>query len=78
MYLHDIPCPTDELIQEGIRKEFKDCTFVTVTHRLNTILDYDMILVMDNGRICEYNSPKVLLENSDSMFYRMAKDAEHI
>jgi ABC-type multidrug transport system fused ATPase/permease subunit len=37
-----------------------------------------MILVMDNGRVCEYNSPKVLLENSNSMFYGMAKNAELI
>jgi ATP-binding cassette subfamily C (CFTR/MRP) protein 1 len=73
-----IDVETDELIQETIRKEFKDCTIVTIAHRLNTILDYDMILVMDNGRVCEYNSPKVLLENSDSMFYGMAKDAELI
>ncbi|HEY6438057.1 MAG TPA: ABC transporter C family protein [Ignavibacteriaceae bacterium] len=73
-----IDVETDELIQETIRKEFKDCTIVTIAHRLNTILDYDMILVMDDGRVCEYNSPKVLLSNANSMFYGMAKDAELI
>lgn len=66
---------TDDLIQETIRKEFKDCTIVTIAHRLNTILDYDMILVMDSGVIREYDSPKALLEDPDSIFYSMAKDA---
>ena len=66
---------TDDLIQETIRKEFNDCTIVTIAHRLNTILDYDMILVMENGVIREYDTPKALLENSESMFYTMAKDA---
>lgn len=66
---------TDDLIQETIRKEFKNCTIVTIAHRLNTILDYDMILVMDNGIVSEYDSPKALLEDSDSLFYKMAKDA---
>jgi len=71
-----IDVETDELIQETIRKKIKDCTIITITHRLDTILDYDIILVMDNGTIIEYDSPKALLENCDSMFCAMAKDAE--
>ncbi|XP_043784901.1 multidrug resistance-associated protein 1 [Apis laboriosa] len=66
---------TDDLIQQTIRQEFKDCTILTIAHRLNTILDSDRIIVLDNGRIVEYDSPESLLHNSSSLFSSIAKDA---
>ena len=66
---------TDDLIQETIRREFKGCTIVTIAHRLNTIIDYDRILVMDKGMVAEFDSPQALLSNSNSLFHSMAKDA---
>ena len=69
---------TDELIQQTIRKEFNDCTIVTIAHRINTILDYDRVLVMNEGQVAEYDSPQVLLNNYNSIFFSMAKDSGHI
>ena len=66
---------TDDLIQETIRKEFQDCTIMTIAHRLNTIIDYDRVLVMDKGEIAEFDSPQALLANTNSIFYSMAKEA---
>ncbi|OAD61579.1 Multidrug resistance-associated protein 1 [Eufriesea mexicana] len=66
---------TDDLIQTTIRQEFKDCTILTIAHRLNTILDSDRVIVLDNGRIVEYDSPESLLRNSSSLFNSIAKDA---
>ncbi|XP_005096296.1 multidrug resistance-associated protein 1 [Aplysia californica] len=66
---------TDELIQKTIRTEFSECTVLTIAHRLNTIVDYDKILVLDKGRVSEFDSPKALLDNKSSIFYGMAKDA---
>lgn len=69
---------TDELIQQTIRKEFADCTIVTIAHRLNTIMDYNRIIVMDKGKIVEFDSPENLLKDSKSIFHSMAKEANLI
>ncbi|XP_055876897.1 multidrug resistance-associated protein 1-like isoform X3 [Biomphalaria glabrata] len=66
---------TDDLIQATIRSEFERCTVLTIAHRLNTIMDYSRILVLDAGNIKEFDDPKVLLNNHKSIFYSMAKDA---
>uniref|UniRef100_A0AC34R628 ABC transmembrane type-1 domain-containing protein n=1 Tax=Panagrolaimus sp. JU765 TaxID=591449 RepID=A0AC34R628_9BILA len=69
---------TDQLIQQSIRTEFSNCTILTIAHRLNTILDYDKVLVMDSGEIREFDSPKKLLENKQSLFYGLAVQAKLI
>ncbi|KAL3882083.1 hypothetical protein ACJMK2_028455 [Sinanodonta woodiana] len=66
---------TDDLIQQTIRREFADCTVLTIAHRLNTVMDYDRILVIDRGAVKEFDSPVSLLSRTDSLFYQMAKDA---
>ncbi|XP_067676731.1 multidrug resistance-associated protein 1-like isoform X1 [Haliotis asinina] len=66
---------TDSLIQKTIREAFTDCTIITIAHRLNTVMDYDRIIVMDSGKIKEYDTPETLLSNSNSTFYGLAKNA---
>ncbi|XP_046689303.1 multidrug resistance-associated protein 1-like [Homalodisca vitripennis] len=70
-----IDLETDDLIQQTIRREFRDCTVLTIAHRLNTIMDSDRVLVLDQGLIKEFDSPKNLLKSSSSIFYGLAKDA---
>ncbi|XP_051752880.1 multidrug resistance-associated protein 4 [Ctenopharyngodon idella] len=64
---------TDELIQKTIREKFKECTVLTIAHRLNTIIDSDRILVLDAGRIHEYDAPHVLLQNQNGILYKMVQ-----
>ncbi|KZT58208.1 multidrug resistance-associated ABC transporter [Calocera cornea HHB12733] len=64
---------TDELIGKTIRHEFADSTILTIAHRLRTVIDYDKVLVLDQGRIAEYDDPARLLANPSSMFYALCK-----
>lgn len=45
---------TDERIQHALRTEFQESTLITIAHRLRTIMDYDKILVLDEGKVAEY------------------------
>lgn len=52
---------TDLFVQKTIRDLFKDCTVMTIAHRLNTIMDSDRVLVLDAGEVCEFDEPHILL-----------------
>ncbi|KAL0067158.1 Multiple drug resistance-associated protein-like transporter 1 [Marasmius tenuissimus] len=65
---------TDNAIQSIIRS-LKNVTVITIAHRLNTVVDYDRILVMDAGKIAELDTPQALLENKNSIFYSLASEA---
>jgi ABC-type multidrug transport system fused ATPase/permease subunit len=69
-----IDLETDDLIQQTIRREFADCTILTIAHRLNTIMDSDRVMVLDKGNIVEFDSPANLLARR-GIFYSMAQDA---
>uniref|UniRef100_A0A8C7J4M0 Multidrug resistance-associated protein 4 n=1 Tax=Oncorhynchus kisutch TaxID=8019 RepID=A0A8C7J4M0_ONCKI len=64
---------TDELIQKTIRDKFRECTVLTIAHRLNTIIDSDRILVLGAGMIQEFDEPYVLLQNQESALYRIVQ-----
>lgn len=62
-------------IQHTIREEFADSLVITIAHRLRTIIDYDRILVLDQGRLIEFDTPKNLLLNPDGAFRKMCESA---
>eukprot|EP00835_Amoeboradix_gromovi_P004801 NODE_399_length_9361_cov_0.420428.p4 type:complete len:181 gc:universal NODE_399_length_9361_cov_0.420428:3423-3965(+) len=70
----NIDTKTDEHIQKMIRTEFKDSTIICIAHRLRTIIDFDKVLVMDAGKVIEYDSPRQLLQNK-GLFYNMCMES---
>ncbi|KAN0055185.1 hypothetical protein ACTA71_008282 [Dictyostelium dimigraforme] len=58
---------SDSLIQATIRNKFSNCTILTIAHRLNTIMDSDKIMVLDAGRISEFDEPWTLLQNQNGL-----------
>ena len=62
---------TDAKIQNLIRREFKECTVLTIAHRIKTIIDYDLILSLAKGKLEEFGTPRDLLNDKDSYFSQL-------
>ncbi|KAK7822371.1 abc transporter c family member 6 [Quercus suber] len=69
-----IDTATDNLIQETIREETKGCTVITVAHRIPTVIDNELVLVLDEGNVVEYNSPAQLLKDKSSSFSKLVAE----
>ncbi|KAL3417937.1 ATP-binding cassette transporter abc4 [Phlyctema vagabunda] len=65
---------TDEQIQRVLRTEFPGSTVFTIAHRLKTVMDYDRIIVLSDGRIVEVGTPKELSEKSEGVFGGMVRE----
>ncbi|KAL3129770.1 ATP-binding cassette protein [Cryptosporidium hominis] len=69
---------TDNIIQNIIKTHFSSCTILSIAHRIHTIIDYDLIVVLDKGKIVEYDSPQNLLSNTSSVFYSIANEVNKL
>ncbi|XP_052307356.1 ABC transporter C family member 3 isoform X3 [Populus trichocarpa] len=65
---------TDNLIQQTLRQHLSDCTVITIAHRITSVLDSDMVLLLSHGLIEEYDSPTRLLENKSSSFSQLVAE----
>lgn len=61
----------DSHIQSMIKASFKNCTVLTIAHRLHTIFDSDRIMVLDNGQLAEMGSSEDLLKSEEGLFSRL-------
>ncbi|KAI8051599.1 hypothetical protein BDF22DRAFT_777181 [Syncephalis plumigaleata] len=68
-----IDLDTDAKIQDMIRQEFDNSTLLCVAHRLRTIIDYDRVMVLDTGRLVEFDKPSVLIKQPDSLFRNLCE-----
>jgi len=67
---------TDALIQTAIRTSCSRSTVITIAHRLHTIMDYDEILVMHEGKVGEWGPPKALLAKENGLFAEMVRESQ--
>jgi len=58
-------------MQKIIRERFSRHTIITVAHKLDTLLDYDKVALLDDGSLVEFDSPYELLSQSSSAFYQL-------
>uniref|UniRef100_A0A1B6DNL6 Multidrug resistance-associated protein lethal(2)03659 n=1 Tax=Clastoptera arizonana TaxID=38151 RepID=A0A1B6DNL6_9HEMI len=65
---------TDSQIQSIIRRKFSSCTVLTIAHRLHTIMDSDKVMVMDEGKIVEFDHPYVLLSKHKGYLYSLVEE----
>lgn len=66
---------TDALIQRSIREEFTSSTLLVIAHRLSTIADFDRILVLDEGKVAEFGTPKELWDREGGIFRDMCESS---
>ena len=71
----NVDMATDQKIQKAIRENFKGVTIIAIAHRLQTIRDYDSVIVMEDGRIAEKGSIASLLQKSSGVFKRIIDSA---
>ena len=62
------------MIQETIQTAFKGATTLTIAHRLDTVMVSDRILVMDDGKVSEFDTPANLLKNEHGIFYGLVEE----
>ncbi|KNC46969.1 ATP-binding cassette [Thecamonas trahens ATCC 50062] len=72
----NIDLESDAILQSSLRASLRtrSTTVLAVAHRLNTIVDYDLIMVLADGRVVEFDSPAALVANPDSVFSSMVDD----
>jgi len=65
---------TDKLLQEAVARSFGFATILAIAHRLDTVIDYDQILVLGDGKVLEYGPPAELLGKEGGVFLSMVND----
>ena len=68
-----IDSETDNILQSMIRTEFQHQTVLCIAHRLDTIIDYDRVMVLKEGHLAEFDTPAALMERTNGIFADMVK-----
>ncbi|XP_020088705.1 ABC transporter C family member 8-like isoform X3 [Ananas comosus] len=69
-----IDSATDAVLQRVIKQEFSSCTVITIAHRVPTVTDSDMVMVLSYGKLVEYEKPSKLMETKNSAFSKLVAE----
>ncbi|CAK4630337.1 unnamed protein product [Aphanomyces euteiches] len=69
---------TDQNLQRVIREEFSSSTVLTIAHRLDTVLDADRIMVFDQGRLVQCDSPQTLVSQGEGIFFELCQEGGYL
>ena len=72
----NIDIETEQVIQKLIKESFKNCTMIVVAHRLQTIIESDRVLVLDLGKVAEFDKPSVLRKRPESHFAKLINEIQ--
>lgn len=67
---------TDSKMQELIRSEFRQHTIVMIAHRLSSLLDFDRVAILDEGKLVEFGAPSELLTDESSQFAKLYRKSK--
>ncbi|KAJ3135967.1 hypothetical protein HK100_002155 [Physocladia obscura] len=70
----NVDLETDHFIQRTLRENMKDATILTIAHRLNTVMDCDRIIVLDSGKVVQFDTPRALLLQEGGAFHGMVRE----
>jgi len=65
---------TEDIMREIINDDFRNSTLIIVAHRISTVLNCDRILVLDEGKVAEFDTPQNLRDNPNSLFAKLTAD----
>lgn len=66
--LHSLDADVERAVMREILQRFKSSTILCVAHRLETVLDFDLVVVMDQGNVIEQGNPREMLDDQQSAF----------
>ena len=72
----NIDYETERLLLDTIKDQLRDCTVLTIAHRMTNVMNYDKVLVLDRGRLVEFDKPEVLINQKDSFFAQLVSSAK--
>ena len=67
---------TEELVQRLLREEFAGRTIIAIAHHLQTIIDFDTVVVLSNGKVAEIGRPGKLKDQEGSLFRGLLQAAQ--